>query len=45
MLLARKNDPEVKEKTGKDKIVVFHPFGRGAQPEKLDEKIKKSKLT
>ena len=40
MLLARKMISEVKEKTGKDKIVVFQPFGRGAQPEKLDEKNK-----
>ena len=40
MLLARKMITEVKEKTGKDKIVVFQPFGRGAQPEKLEERIK-----
>ena len=40
MLLARKMITEVKEKTGKDKIVVFQPFGRGAQPEKLEEKHK-----
>lgn len=38
MLYARQMISEVKEKTGKDKIIVFQPFGRGAQPEKLSEK-------
>jgi len=40
ILSARKMITEIKEKTGKDKIVVFQPFGRGAQPEPLDEKNK-----
>jgi len=38
LLMARQMITEVKEKTGKDKIVVFQPFGRGAQPEKISEK-------
>lgn len=38
LLYARQMIAEVKEKTGKDKIIVFQPFGRGAQPEKLSEK-------
>lgn len=38
LLMARQMITEVKEKTGKDKIVVFQPFGRGAQPEQLSEK-------
>lgn len=38
MLYARQMISEVKEKTGKDKIIVFQPFGRGAQPEKISEK-------
>ena len=38
LLLARKMIAEVKEKTGKDKVIVFQPFGRGAQPEELKEK-------
>ena len=40
MLMARKMLTEVKEKTGKDKIIIFQPFGRGAQPEPTDEKNK-----
>lgn len=38
LLMARKMITEVKEKTGKDKVVVFQPFGRGAKPENLSEK-------
>jgi len=38
LLMARQMITEVKEKTGKDKIVVFQPFGRGAQPEQISEK-------
>lgn len=38
LLLARQMITEVKEKTGKDKIIVFQPFGRGAQPEQISEK-------
>src|SRR6056300_329423 len=38
LLMARKMITEVKEKTGKDKIIVFQPFGRGAQPEQMSEK-------
>ena len=38
LLMARQMITEVKEKTGKDKIVVFQPFGRGAQPEKISDK-------
>ena len=38
LLISRQMITEVKEKTGKDKIVVFQPFGRGAQPEKISEK-------
>ena len=38
LLMARQMITEVKEKTGKDKIIVFQPFGRGAQPEKISEK-------
>ena len=40
LLLARKMIAEVKEKTGKDKVIVFQPFGRGAQPEELKESEK-----
>lgn len=40
LLIARKMINEVKEKTGKDKIIVFQPFGRGAQPDPVDEKNK-----
>lgn len=38
LLMARQMITEVKEKTGKDKIIVFQPFGRGAQPEQISEK-------
>ena len=38
LLMARKMIAEVKDKTGKNKIVVVQPFGRGAQPENLTEK-------
>ena len=38
LLMARQMMTEVKEKTGKDKIIVVQPFGRGAQPEKMTEK-------
>jgi len=38
LLMARQMITEVKEKTGKDKIIVVQPFGRGAQPEKITEK-------
>ncbi len=38
LLMARKMIAEVKDKTGKDKIVVVQPFGRSAHPENLTEK-------
>jgi hypothetical protein len=40
LLHARQMIAEVKNKTGKDKVIVFQPFGRGAQMEPEDEKNK-----
>ena len=40
LLMARQMITEVKEKTGKDKIIVFQPFGRGAHPDQISEKQK-----